>query len=263
MLWKKQQNIDRSSSDEVLSPLTEPFRTALISMYAGEPQLGSDGERHKLDEKVRISRELGVWLYNLCRDAKPKATLEIGLAYGYSTVYFLAAIRDNGAGCHTAVDPYQSHWHGIGQLQAQSLSMGDNFRLIEEKSVPALAHLADRAETFEVTFIDGNHKFDDVLVDFTLSAELCPMGGFVILDDMWMPSIRQAVAFIRSNRHDFEEIKTPMSSIAAFRRIHADSREWDHYVEFPDTHGKPRIFRRFTPAFLRRGAKSIARFLGT
>jgi predicted O-methyltransferase YrrM len=223
VLWKKQQNVDRPSADEILSPLPEPFRSALISMYAGEPQLGSDGERHNLDGKVRISREQGIWLYNLCRDAKPKTTLEIGLAYGYSTVYFLAAIRDNGAGYHTAVDPYQSHWHGIGWLQPRSLGMGDSFRFIEEKSVSALVHFADRGEMFEVIFIDGNHRFDDALVDFTLSAELCPMGGCIILDDMWMPSIRRAVAFIRSNRNDFEEIKRSFTMLWSPR---GPSRRW-------------------------------------
>lgn len=259
LLSKKLQNVGRPSADEALSPLPEPFRSALISMYAGEPQLGSDGERHNLDATTRISREQGIWLYNLCRDAKPKATLEIGLAYGYSTVYFLAATRDNGGGYHTAVDSYQGHWHGIGLLQPRSLGMCDYFRFIEEKSVSALVHFADRGEMFEVIFIDGNHRFDDALADFTLSAELCPTGGCIVMDDMWMPSIRRAVAFIRSNRNDFEEIKTPVSNIAAFRRIRADERDWNHYVEFSDARDMSSLFRRLTPALLRRGAKAIAR----
>jgi predicted O-methyltransferase YrrM len=202
-------------------------------MYNGDQQLGSDGERHSVEyTKTKIAPEQGVWLYDLCREAKPKTTLEIGLAYGYSTVYFLAAIRENGVGHHTAVDPFQSAWHGIGLCQPRSLGMSDSFRFIEEKSVSALVHFADRRETFEMIFIDGNHRFDDTFVDFTLSAELCPMAGCIILDDMWMPSIRRAVTFIRSNRKDFEELKTPVSNIAAFRRIGEDTRPWDHYVEF-------------------------------
>jgi predicted O-methyltransferase YrrM len=86
-------------------------------MYNGELQLGSEGERHSLDGKTYISREQGMWLYNLCREAKPKTSLEIGLAYGFSTLYFLAAIRENGVGHHTSVDPFQGHFHGIGWLQ--------------------------------------------------------------------------------------------------------------------------------------------------
>jgi len=249
----------QTSPVEILSPLPEVFRSVLVSMYNGEPQLGSEGEPHSLDGVVRISREQGMWLYNLCRETRPKATLEIGLAYGFSTAYFLAAIHDNGLGCHTAVDPFQSHWHGIGRRQAKRFGMSDNFRFIEEKSQPALVHFADRGEIFEVIFIDGNHRFDDACVEFTLSAELCPMGGWIILDDMWMPAIRKAAAFVRSNRMDFEELKTPVSNIAVFRRIGEDIRPWYHYEEFFDPFDMRRLIRRLTPAFLRRRAKAIER----
>ena len=266
-LWAVFSLFDRPSPEEILSPLPRPFCSALLSMYNGEPQLGSDGERHSLDGITLIGGEQGMWLYNLCLEAKPKTTLEIGLAYGYSTLYFLAAIRANGFGHHTAVDPFQSRWHGIGRRQPQSLGMSDSFRFIEEKSVSALAHFTDWGETFEVIFIDGNHRFDDTFVDFTLSAELCPVGGCIVLDDMWMPSIRRVVAFIRSNRKDFEELKTPVWNIAAFRRIGEDTREWNHYVEFfkplrSDAYDLLRAIRRATPAFLRRRAKAIVRPVG-
>jgi predicted O-methyltransferase YrrM len=256
-------SVHRLPPDGVLPPFfPQPFRSALLSMYNGELQLGSDGERHSLDGTA-IGPEQGMWLYDLCREAKPKTTLEIGLAYGYSTVYFLAAICENGVGHHSAIDPFQKgSWHGIGWSQPQTLGMSDSFRFIEENSVSALVHFADRGETFDVIFIDGNHRFDDVLVDFTLSAELCPMGGCIILDDMWMASIRRAVTFIRSNRKDFEELKIPVSNLAAFRRIGEDTRAWHHYVEF---FSEPDIMlsaiRRLTPAFLRRGARAIVRFV--
>lgn len=265
MFWKKQPTIHSPSPEEILSPLPLPFRSALLSMYNGEPQLGSDGGRHSLDVRTLIRAEQGMWLYKLCREAKPKTTLEIGLAYGYSTLFFLAAVRENGFGRHSAVDPFQCDWHGIGLCQPRTLGMSDTFRFIEEKSSAALVHLADRGETFAVIFIDGGHRFDDVLVDFTLSAELCPIGGCIILDDMWMPSIRRAVAFIRSNRKDFEEIKTPVWNFVAFRRIGEDTREWNHYVEYPKPlrtyYGTLRVIQHMAPAFIRRGAKSVLRFV--
>lgn len=231
---------------KILSSLPLPFRSALLSMYNGEQQFGSDGERHSLSKPARIGPEQGMWLYSLCRETKPKTTLEIGLAYGFSTVYFLAAIHENGVGHHTAVDPFQGGYHGIGSRQSQVFDMADSFLLIEEKSFSALVHLAERKKMFEVIFIDANHHFDNVLVDFTLSAELCPMGGCIVLDDMWMPSVRKAVAFIRSNRKDFKEFHTPVRNIAAFRRIGEDARDWRHYVAFFDVD-----IRRFSSAFLR------------
>jgi predicted O-methyltransferase YrrM len=258
LFWKKQQAVHWPSPDEILSPLPHPFRSALLSMYNGEPQLGSDGKRHTLDGKTLIVPKQGMWMYEFCRERKPTKTLEIGLAYGYSTLYFLAAIRENCLGHHTSIDPFQNEkWHGIGSCQPRSLGASDSFRFIEEKAVTALVQFAARRETFDVIFIDGSHRFDDVFVDFTLSAELCPPGGCILLDDMWMPSIRNAVAFISSNRKDFEEIKTPVSNIAAFRRIGKDTRKWDHYVEFFDTHHSLRSpRRRLTQASFRRGSNS-------
>src|SRR3982751_463745 len=97
-----QQAMHRPSVNEILSPLPPPIRFALLSRYNGEPQLGSDGGWHSLQPKIATSREQGMWLYNLCREAKPKTTLEMGLGYGYSALYFLASIRENGAGHHTA-----------------------------------------------------------------------------------------------------------------------------------------------------------------
>jgi len=206
-------------------------------MYAGDSQLGADGEKHSLDPAIGISPAEGIWIYELCRQVKPKATLEIGLAYGFSTLYFLAALAENSSGRHTSVDPYQlnapGRWAGIGLMQGRCFG-GERFRFIEEKSFAALTHLADKSETFDVIFVDGRHLFDFVLTEFTLSAELCSMAGYIILHDTWLPSVRRAVAFIRANRTDFEYVETPVANIAVFRHTGADDRQFQHFVEFCD-----------------------------
>ncbi len=218
--------------EEVLARLPERFRSALLSMYSGREQAGSDGRMHAMDTVTRISPEQGMWFYDLCRELKPKRTAEIGLAYGYSTVYILAALQENGAGLHTAIDPFQDRWHGIGLRHVEDLGMTAAFRFIPDKSVPALVDLARAGERFEMLFVDGNHRFDDALFDYTLAAELCSVGGYVVLDDMWMPSLQRASSFIRRNRSDFVYVETPIENIAAFRKTGEDAREWNHYQEF-------------------------------
>ena len=81
-------------------------------------------------------------------------------------------------------------------------------------------------------FIDGNHRFDDTLVEFTLCAQACKMGGYIVLDDMWMPATRKAVSFVRQNRKDFSEVAMPVLNLAAFQRIAEDNRNWDHFCDF-------------------------------
>jgi predicted O-methyltransferase YrrM len=217
---------------DVLESLPEPFRGALLSMYSGQLQRGSDGELHALDPYTRTAPKYGMWLYESCRRLKPRQTLEVGLAFGFSTVYFLAAVHENGSGLHAAIDPLQDYWHGIGLRHAENLGMAHAFRFYNEKSVSALVKLAADNQRFELIFIDGNHRFDDVLVDFTLSAEICPLGGYIVLDDVRLPSIRRVESFILNNRADFSKISTPLRGIVAFQRTGDDAREWRHHVDF-------------------------------
>lgn len=204
-------------------------------MYAGDSQLGADGERRAINPTVGISPAEGMWIYELCRRVKPLATLEIGLAYGFSTLYFLAALAENQRGRHTAIDPYQvkapGRWAGIGLAQGRRLG-GERFRFIEERSFAALTRLADHSECFDIIFVDGRHFFEVVVTEFALSAELCSMGGYIILHDMWLPAIQRAVAFIRANRADFGYVETPVANIAVFRRSGTDDRPFTHFVDF-------------------------------
>lgn len=223
--------------EPILSSLPEPFRSVLLSMYAGDSQLGADGEKHSVDQAIGICPAEGMWIYELCRQVKPQATLELGLAYGFSTLYFLAALAENSKGRHTSVDPYElnapGRWAGIGLTQGRRLG-GERFRFIEERSFAALTHLADNSECFDIIFVDGRHFFDFVLTEFTLSAELCSMGGYIILHDMWLPAIQRAVAFIRANRADFKYVETPVANIAVFKRTGTDDRVFKHFVDFCD-----------------------------
>src|ERR1700677_1822896 len=94
--------------------LKPAFRDVLKSMYAVDPQQGSAGPV-ELNEQVRIPEASGMWLHDLCLKLKPARTLEIGMAYGFSTLYILAALDEIGAGRHTAIDPWQEElWHNVG-----------------------------------------------------------------------------------------------------------------------------------------------------
>jgi predicted O-methyltransferase YrrM len=214
-----------------------PFRSRLLSMARGEPQLGTDDKPHPLDHFTGISPAQGIAIHDLCVALKPKATLEIGLAYGYSTLYFLAALAKNGAGHHTAIDPCQhSHFSGIGLAHARAVApvtgSGVAFRLIEDRSDRAAADLLRAGAAFDVIFIDGNHRFDDVVVDFYLSAQLCAAGGHVILDDMWMSSVKTVAAYVRANRTDFAEVPTAVPNMCVFRKVGDDTRLWSHFRRF-------------------------------
>lgn len=228
-----------SSMSQIHGPLSQDFQDVLASMHATQPQADAQGKLQPLDDTTRISPEEGMALFRLALQTKATATLEIGLAYGFSTVYLLAALEHNGGGTHVAVDPYQfTDWDGVGLTTAQRLVAGspvlgpDAFRFMAVRSEHALVDLDRCQSRFGLTFIDGYHRFDDVLVDFTLAARLCPRGAVIVMHDMWLDSIATVAAFLRRNRPDFMEVDTGCDNLLAMRRVGADDRNWDHFVPF-------------------------------
>jgi len=147
-----------------------------------------------------INRNEDEALYHLVRAVKPTSTLEIGTAFGLSTLFLCQALRDNKHGTHTAIDPFQSHFKYLGLHNVKQAGLDDLLTFIEEPSQLALARLVSEKESFDVIFIDGAHVFDAVLVDFFFADQLLPTGGLLIFDDLWMPAVRKVLHFILTNR---------------------------------------------------------------
>lgn len=224
---------DESGSISELEEIGEPFASALASIYKSEPQMGRDGRRYEVDSATRISIQEGLCLYHLCREAKAQLTMEVGCAYGFSTLYFLAAHATNPTATHVAIDPVEnSLWHGIGFHKVKEVAMQERFRLIEEPSFAGIPLLVREGLRFDVIFIDGSHFFENAPLDFTVSANVCKREGLIVLDDMWMPSIRKVVSFIRRNRADFAETPTMVENICVFRKVSEDRRPWRHFENF-------------------------------
>lgn len=223
-----------------LNLIGDDYRGALLSMYAGEAQLGDAGRWHSIDDTTRISIEEGLVLFSLGVRGAVHSSLEVGLAYGFSTVFMLAALEQNGGGMHVAIDPLQAtDWNGIGittarRLVTQSAALtSESIVLVEDPSHIVLSDLERTGHSFGLIFIDGYHRFDDVLVDFTLAARMCPVGGTIVLHDMWLNSIAAVASFLRHNRVDFIELETGCENLLVMQRVADDARDWQHFVDFP------------------------------
>jgi predicted O-methyltransferase YrrM len=169
-------------------------------IYASQYVEDADGNRLSLFPTA-VSREDGLALYNLVRATRARNTLETGLAYGLSTLFMCQALCDQGAGSHTAVDPNQrTRWKSIGLLNVERAGLDRFLRFVEAPSDRALPQLALAGERFDVVFIDGSHRFDHVLLDFYYADQLLRVGGYIMLDDVWMPAVRKACSFILRNR---------------------------------------------------------------
>jgi predicted O-methyltransferase YrrM len=150
---------------------------------------------------VYIPREEGDYLYSLVRHLRPSLTVEIGMANGLSTLFVAHALRENGAGRHVAIDPFQStDWRGAGMALLRKAGLADLVELREQFSHQALPELERQGVRAGFIFIDGAHLFDYVMADFLVSDRLLETNGMIAFDDSDWPAVRQVIRYVLANR---------------------------------------------------------------
>jgi len=153
------------------------------------------GERIPLEHE--IPRGEGEFLQDIIRIIKPKKSLEVGLAYGISTLFICETLEEVKADKHIVIDPYQNAWwKGIGIKHLRQAKYQKLIEFIEEPSEIALPGLLKRKERIDFAFVDGWHTFDHTLVDFFYINMMLNGGGVVAFDDADWPSIYKLCCLI-------------------------------------------------------------------
>jgi predicted O-methyltransferase YrrM len=146
-----------------------------------------------------IERAQGEALRELAIAEEAERTIEVGLALGMSALFLCQAVVARG-GRHVAIDPFQAEsWNGAGLRTLREAGVGDLVEVIEEESQLALPRLVADGREFDLAFVDGDHRFEGVFLDLYYMTRLIRPGGLVVVDDMWMPAVRTAVAYVEKN----------------------------------------------------------------
>jgi predicted O-methyltransferase YrrM len=141
----------------------------------------------------------GAALRDLAVAEHVERTIEVGLALGMSALFLCQAVVERG-GRHVAIDPFQREsWNGAGLRTLREAGVEDLVEVIEEESQLALPRLVSEGRDFDFAFVDGDHRFEGVFVDLYYMTRLVRPGGLVVVDDMWMPAVRTAVAYVERN----------------------------------------------------------------
>jgi predicted O-methyltransferase YrrM len=146
-----------------------------------------------------VEPEAGAALRDLAVAERAGRTIEVGLALGMSALFLCQALLPRG-GRHVAVDPFQTEsWNGAGIRTLREAGVEDLVEVIEEESQLALPRLVSEGREFDLAFVDGDHRFEGVFLDLYFMTRLVRPGGLVVVDDMWMPAVRTAVAYVERN----------------------------------------------------------------
>jgi predicted O-methyltransferase YrrM len=146
-----------------------------------------------------IERAQGEALRDLAVAEEAERTIEVGLALGMSALFLCQAVLARGGG-HVAVDPFQAEsWNGAGLRTLREAGVEEFVEVIEDESQLALPRLVAEGREFDLAFVDGDHRFEGVFLDLYFMTRLVRPGGLVVVDDVWMPAVRTAVAYVEKN----------------------------------------------------------------
>jgi predicted O-methyltransferase YrrM len=181
-------------------------------------------EIHKLHSN--ISEAQGYFLQGILKEIKPKATLEIGLAYGISSLFLLEILKEQGNKnkSHIIFDPFaELYWENIG---LENIRRSGYENLIDFRYLPSdegLIQLINEKKRIQFAYVDSTKIFDILFLDFCLINKILDIGGIIVFDDCGFPGIKKLVRLISKmpfykihNTH-FEEPETfKKSSVKKF-----------------------------------------------
>jgi predicted O-methyltransferase YrrM len=137
-----------------------------------------------------MDRAEAALIQRVIAEVRPATTLEVGMAYGVSTLTICEAIANlPHMATHIAIDPLQrTKWRGIGLHNVRAAGLDGKLRLIEERSEFCLPRLLQEGTAIQVALIDGWHIFEQCALELYYIDRMLPVGGVVIFDDVsWAP----------------------------------------------------------------------------
>lgn len=183
------------------SQMAGRVRDYIEAFYARGTMLGEDGRSYEVPS-TGMPREVGEFIVDMVRSERPHATLETGLAWGRSTLFILRALLENGDEFrpHVAMDPFQAtSFHSAARRSLRELGVADLVEFYEERSEFVLPRLLQERRQFDLAYIDANHLFDFVFVEFRFIHTLLKPGGLMIFDDTDWDGVHLTCRFAETN----------------------------------------------------------------
>ena len=177
------------ATSRVSSP-SQSIREYVERMFVQKSAEGDNGLNHIFPDSLPPER--GLVVSEVCRAIRPKATLEVGMAWGISTLLILEALTESGgpAAPHVVMDPFQSQsYHNAALLALRKLGIDNLVEFHEERSELFLPRLVAERRRFDFAFIDGDHDYEAAFTDFRFVHMMLDPGGTILFDDSFSDGV--------------------------------------------------------------------------
>ncbi len=144
------------------------------------------------------------FLYELVRQTRPGAVLEIGTYRAGTTEVVARALWANGQGIVVTVDPFPN---GAPEaIAAWPAALRDHVAFVPASSMNFFMDANDRGLGFDLAFIDGNHDFAFAAFDLDMAAVRINPGGVIVLDNFDQPGPFWAVKHFLARSPGWREV---------------------------------------------------------
>ena len=199
------------------------------------------------EDPDNLNLGFGFLYYGLIRALRPAHVAVIGSGFGFSVVCLALAVKDNGVGRVTFVDPSYSilrdgplrtvggtaQWDDPEKVRAHFARFGVADQVTHHKETSAGFFSrwdAHGLPGIDVAFIDGNHSFADVRHDFIEVLRHTRRNSYVLMHDTNLyvremlrhAGVKRFLKIVRGDRDCFEVVDFPFSSGVALVRVLRD-----------------------------------------
>jgi predicted O-methyltransferase YrrM len=186
-----------------------------------ETHIARDPDGREVAMHSNIARPYAEALYRVVLDSKPVSVVEIGMAFGITSLTILSALEEiGGDGKLISIDPHQStQWKNCGIAAVRRAGLDARHKLIEDFNYSALPKLLESGQAIDFAYIDGWHTFDYALLDFWYLDRMLKTGGVVGFNDCGFPAVDKVLRFLVSHRR-YTEIDVGLSyTIIGYSRM--------------------------------------------
>ena len=186
------------------------FCSKLETLYRTREAVGRSGKPFRLTSGLSTVNNL-VAIRKIMLEIRPERTLEIGMGCGGSTLTMASTPRDlKHPPCpqHVEIDGFQSSgFDDVGRVNLEEAGLSEYVQVREQLSSLELPQMVRDGLKFQLVYIDGSHRFEDVFYDFYFVRYLTDIGGYVLFDDASDSEVAKVVRFVCSNLNEiFERI---------------------------------------------------------